>query len=142
MTMETEGENLVISTNINSSITNIISDFKLTNKNSEDESVDMKYDVPQIKVEIKKKPSLVKNYENYTETQSRISSVQERADSAFNTYSLNNFEKDGLYVIGDGKGDSRVNVNESTAPPNANNYPAASSNQNRIYRKFRRLFLK
>lgn len=149
MTMENEGENLVISTNIHSSITTITSDFKLTNnKCSEDESVDMKYDIPQIKVEIKKKPSLAKNYdltdikfdENYTRTQSRIPSAQERADSAFNTYSLYNFEKD--HVIDDGKGDSRIKVNESTAPPNANNNPAASSKQNVIYRKFRRFFLK
>lgn len=150
-TMEAEGENLVISTNINSNMTDIISDFKITkHKHSEDESVDIKYELPQFKVEIKKKASPVKSNdltetqfnESNIKTRSRISSAQERADSVFHAYSLNNFGKDSLSVIDDGKGDSTIKENESTSLTNTNNYPAATSKKTIIYRKFRRFFLK
>lgn len=138
--METERENQVIWTNTNSSMTDIVSDSKVTNnKYSEDESVDTKYDIPLLKVEIKKKPSPVFN-ETDTKIQNEIPSVQERADSAFNAYSSNNLEKD-FTGIDDGTGDSKINVNEFTLLPNKNNYPAAASKQNIIYRKFRRFFL-
>lgn len=149
-TMETERENLVISTNIHSNITDIVSDIKLIrNQHSEDESVQTKLEIPQIKVEIKKKVSSVQKNdvteiqfdENYTKTQSRISSVQEKADNAFLTTSLN-FEKDSIFVIDDGKGDTRVNENESISLTNMNNCLEAASNKNTIYRKFRSFFSK
>lgn len=147
--IEAERENLVISTKINSDISAIVSDLQLTrNKYSEDESVEIKFDIPQFKVEIKKKISPIINNdmsetkfdENYTKTQSRISSVQERADSAFHTSLLNNFEEDRFFVIDDGKGDTRINENESISLTNTKNEPAATSNKNIIYRKFRSFF--
>lgn len=148
--MDAERENLVKSTNINSNM-NITSDFNITiSKYSEDESVDTKYDIPELKVEIKKKASPVNNNdlteikfnENNTKTQSRIPILQERADNALYTGSVNDFVKDDSFVIDDGKGDNRIIENGSTSLTNTNKYPAAASKKNIIYRKFRSFFLK
>lgn len=77
--------------------------------------------------------------ENNTQKPSRISSLQ---DNAFYTGSVNDFAKDNIFVIDDGKGDNKINENESTSLTNTNKYPAEPSKKNLIYRKFRSFFSK